>query len=151
MTDAFARRDKLELVELGRRYGVPAANPAAGAHASVRIVETEQEMAGPKAPQDGIYTTGKARFRIKKGDPLPDGATFVDPNAEAQPAETPEQNGDDHPKWYLDKLAKAEADGVEIPEREEGETKAAYEARVDAMNQPGPSETAESAGPSEQA
>ena len=92
--DAFRRRDKLEM---GRRYGVPVVNPAAGSVPSVVIPERGDVMAGPKADRDGAYEfEGKpGRFRIKKGDPLPEGARLIDEPAApaAKPAATAKATG----------------------------------------------------------
>jgi hypothetical protein len=53
------------------------------------IVTKEAAMAqGKTAPSDGVYTLNGGRFRIRKGDVLPEGAEFaertpVDPEARA--------------------------------------------------------------------
>lgn len=39
------------------------------------------------APKDGIYELDGNRFLIRKGDPLPEGAVFDDPDAMPAPEE----------------------------------------------------------------
>jgi len=34
-----------------------------------------------KAPEDGVITDGRGRFKIKQGDPIPDGMTFAKADA----------------------------------------------------------------------
>lgn len=101
MTDRFARADKLAV---GRQYGVPAVNPAAGSVPSVVIPERTESMAGKKAEADGLYGYEDGRpgqFRVVKGDPIPDGMVTIKsgrkpvPKSERKtavtgPSETPE-------------------------------------------------------------
>lgn len=72
--DAFRARDK---AALGQTLGVPVAAPGAGLVSSVTVLRRESPM-GTQADRDGVYELNGGRFRIRKGDPLPDGAKLVD-------------------------------------------------------------------------
>lgn len=121
--DAFRNRDKLAV---GRRYGVPVVDPAAGSVPSGTVIEGAPIVAGPKADKNGVYELDGARYRIAAGDPLPDGAKMVD----GEP--------------YGRAMA---GDGNAPPV--EGELVATEKAS--AKKAKGPSETADAAGPSETA
>lgn len=121
MQDAFAGRDK---VVMGRIYGVPGGDPLTGSVSGVRIVRGNQQMSGPIADRTGVYTLDGGRFRILKGDPLPEGAVM-------EPTE--------------DEIAAAEVAAAEAKKAEEAAAKkAAAEAKK-------PSETAQGSGPNETA
>jgi hypothetical protein len=51
----------------------------------VRIVPKENAMAGKTAPSDGTYTDGRGRFRVRKGQPIPEGAAFTAAGDEGKP------------------------------------------------------------------
>lgn len=135
MQDAFAGRDK---VVMGRVYGVPGGDPLTGSVSGVRIVRGNQQMSGPIADRTGVYTLNGGRFRIVKGDPLPEGAV-MEPTAEelaAAEAAAAQAAAD---------AAAAEAAAAEAKKAEEAAAKkAAAEAKK-------PAETAQSSGPSETA
>lgn len=107
------------------------------------------------APKDGIQIYNGNRFRAIRGELMMPGATFEDHEtteaahqqylAEAAakksaantpgPTETTVSNGasentSGHPKWFLAVLEKATASGTVAPDRLEGESEAAYKARV---------------------
>lgn len=50
-------------------------DPTRGLTPGVRFLE-DKDVASNKAPEDGVYTLGAGRFRVKKGDAMPDGAKF---------------------------------------------------------------------------
>lgn len=50
-------------------------DPTRGLTPGVRFLE-DKDVASNKAPDDGVYTLGAGRFRVKKGDAMPDGAKF---------------------------------------------------------------------------
>lgn len=57
--------------------------PRLGTVSGVTILEDEDMPDASKAPDDGLYTLGKGRFKIKKGETLPPGAEFVKAKKEA--------------------------------------------------------------------
>lgn len=89
------RPDRRDKAAMGRWFGVPASNPAAGTEPGVKLLKgTDTEMT--KASADGIYTTVDEqgithRFKVAKGDTIPDGAEFTageaDQTDQAKPAE----------------------------------------------------------------
>lgn len=76
MSDRPDRRDK---AAMGRWIGVPASDPEAGLVSTI-VVKGESAMS-EKASGDGFYTTTDEqgivhRFVVRKGDTVPEGATF---------------------------------------------------------------------------
>lgn len=50
-------------------------DPTRGLTPGIRFLE-DKDVASNKAPDNGVYTLGSGRFRVKKGDAMPDGAKF---------------------------------------------------------------------------
>lgn len=50
--------------------------PECGMHPGVRMLGEDESMTTRKADRSGIYTLNGGRFRIRKGDPLPNGAVM---------------------------------------------------------------------------
>lgn len=127
--------------------------PAGGALLpGITVITQEVHGVAKTAPSDGIYTDGKNRFKIGKGRVIPEGYKFVPANGEededtpthASGAANPDaENGyADHPKWYQEYAAKAEADGMTPEPREENETKTAFLERIGTASTGGTETTA---------
>lgn len=68
--------DRLPRLDRDRAYLRDVKNPKLGMKSGITVVGGSIKMAGTKAPADGIYTLGGARFRVRKGATVPDGAAF---------------------------------------------------------------------------
>lgn len=78
-------------------FGIRPVNPELGRTPGVTVRVPEDETRMPKAEKSGVYTLNGMRFKIRAGDPLPDGAVMDDDQPKARAKGPAPENRKDGP------------------------------------------------------
>ncbi len=76
---------------LGARLKLREAKPVLGTRPDVHVLEVSEMSDRETAPKDGVYLLGRGRYQVRRGEPLPPGARFVDANDQQAEQEATER------------------------------------------------------------